>query len=210
LGATSQEDLAAALEQDMLALYREARPLHAHEGSSLRLANQMEPAFVAEIPVQFQAEFPRATVYSQPLDGGHRMLLVVHQRANDGQLSASNAEVLQAVAGHLGKLLTCLLIWISRPEALGAPFDRLTDREWMVLRGLNSECGEKQLADELGLSPHTLHSHIKSIYRKLGVQGRLPMLLRAQEAIRGLRIRQMNAHGPKVEEPTNLGTAIAV
>ena len=62
----------------------------------------------------------------------------------------------------------------------------------MVLRGLNSDAGEKQLADELGLSPHTLHSHIKSIYRKVGVQGRLPLLLRAEEAMRGLRVGRLN------------------
>ena len=62
----------------------------------------------------------------------------------------------------------------------------------MVLRGLNSDAGEKQLADQLGLSPHTLHSHIKSIYRKVGVQGRLPLLLRAEEAMRGLRADRVN------------------
>ena len=71
----------------------------------------------------------------------------------------------------------------SQPKALGAAFERLTDREWMVLQGLNSDAGEKQLADQLGLSPHTLHSHIKSIYRKVGVQGRLPAAARARECI---------------------------
>jgi DNA-binding NarL/FixJ family response regulator len=110
----------------------------------------------------------------------------------------------------LGKLLACLVVWLAQPETLGSPFDRLTDREWMVLRGLNSECGEKQLADQLGLSPHTLHSHIKSIYRKVGVQGRLPLLLRAQQAMRVLRVGQMNGycHGP--EALTNQRTAVAV
>jgi DNA-binding NarL/FixJ family response regulator len=65
------------------------------------------------------------------------------------------------------------------------------------------------LAGRLGLSPHTLHSHIKSIYRKVGVQGRLPLLLRAQGAVRALRIRQMNGHSGGAEA-TEQRTAVAV
>jgi DNA-binding NarL/FixJ family response regulator len=118
--------------------------------------------------------------------------------------------VLQAVARQLSQLLSSLVVWLARPEALGDPFDRLTDREWMVLRGLNSEAGEKQLADQLGLSPHTLHSHIKSIYRKVGVQGRLPLLLHAQQALRALRVKQVNGNPPAPVSDGGQRTALAV
>jgi DNA-binding CsgD family transcriptional regulator len=77
---------------------------------------------------------------------------------------------------HLVKTIRATVMWQSNPQSLGQPYDRLTEREWTVLVGLNSEDGEKQLADRLSLSPHTLHSHIKSIYRKLGVQGRLSLM----------------------------------
>jgi DNA-binding CsgD family transcriptional regulator len=210
LGATSCVESSGTLEQDLLTLHEQTRPLSAGDGAALRSTSEVDLADVTEVPVQFQAEFPRATVFAQSLEGGHRMLLVVHQKAHAPHLSAPISELLQGVARQLGKLMSCLLAWMSQPETLGAPFDRLTDREWMVLRGLNSECGEKQLADQLGLSPHTLHSHIKSIYRKVGVQGRLPLLLRAQQAIRTLRIRKMNGHCPATEESANKRTALAV
>src|SRR5512146_2185357 len=82
---------------------------------------------------------------------------------------------------------------MTRHGAVGKPCDRLTDREWIVLRHLDSDAGEKQLADQLNLSPHTLHSHIKSIYRKVGVQGRLPLLIRFNTALRELRNSSINA-----------------
>jgi DNA-binding NarL/FixJ family response regulator len=96
---------------------------------------------------------------------------------------------LELAGGHLVTQLGAMLAWIADSSVLGTPFDRLTDREWVVLQGLQSEDGEKQLADRLELSPHTLHSHIKSIYRKLGVQGRLPVLMRLGAAQRAYRMR---------------------
>jgi len=210
LAANSAGQSDDALEQDMLTLYQQTRPLPANDGPALRHAAELEATEVTEVPVQSQAEYPRATVFTQSLEGGHRMLLVVHQKVHDPHLSAAITEILQAVGKPLSKLLSCLVAWLTRPEALGAPFDRLTDREWMVLRGMNSECGEKQLADQLGLSPHTLHSHIKSIYRKVGVQGRLPLLLRAQEAMRNLRVSQMNGHCQPPVKEAGQRTALAV
>ncbi len=162
----------------------------------LRLANgagHSEAGF-AELEVHGFAMFPRAMVFARTIDASHRMCLIIHQRPDQMALSEGVADTLLMIAGQLSKLLRCLFAAADHPEVLGGPFDRLTGREWIVLRGLNSEDGEKQLADRLGLSPHTLHSHIKSIYRKLGVQGRLPLLLRLNEAQRDLRIATMNAH----------------
>lgn len=210
LGATSRAEASGALEQDLLTLHQQTRPVDASENPAVHLTSLVESADVTEVPVQFQAEFPRATVFTHSLEGSHRLLLVVHQKAHDPHLSAPITEILQAVTRQLGKLIACLLVWMTQPDALGDPFERLTGREWMVLRGMNSDCGEKQLADQLGLSPHTLHSHIKSIYRKVGVQGRLPLLLRAQEAMRVLRIRQMSRPSPTAGDLAHQRTAIAV
>jgi DNA-binding NarL/FixJ family response regulator len=101
-----------------------------------------------------------------------------------------------------------MLAWQDSPRLLGSAFERLTEREWVVLRGLNSDDGEKQLADRLSLSPHTLHSHIKSIYRKVGVQGRLPLLLRLNTAIRELRQTSINSVSAPRHEPQNLAVAV--
>jgi LuxR family maltose regulon positive regulatory protein len=40
------------------------------------------------------------------------------------------------------------------------------------LRYLLSGDSEKQIAHKLARSPHTVHTHVKSIYRNLGVSSR--------------------------------------
>ena len=39
---------------------------------------------------------------------------------------------------------------------------------------------EKKLAEDLGVSPHTVHTHIKKIYRKLQVNSRAEAVLKAR------------------------------
>ncbi len=46
----------------------------------------------------------------------------------------------------------------------------LTDREREVLRGLVDGLSYKQVADALGVSPNTVRTHVKALYRKLQVQ----------------------------------------
>ncbi len=115
----------------------------------------------------------------------HAMMLIMHQPL----ARTERIELLDILANHLSKALFAALSWQVYPTPLGEPFTALTEREWVVLCGLRSEDGEKQLADRLHLSPHTLHSHIKSIYRKMGVQGRLPLLQKLDQAILDYRIR---------------------
>jgi DNA-binding CsgD family transcriptional regulator len=146
----------------------------------------------AEVAVANFTAFPKALVFARTIDEHYRLCLIIHQRGGQTAPSTTQTDSLIMVAGLLAKLLGCMLAWQDRPEILGSEFERLTDREWVVLRGLNSDDGEKQLADRLSLSPHTLHSHIKSIYRKVGVQGRLPLLQRLSTSIRELRRLQIN------------------
>lgn len=205
-GAIGAAENNGAFAQDLLAIYQQTRPLSAQDRPTLRPVfdlDEIRPDDVSEMSVQRLAAFPRATVFARTIDDQHRLLLVVHQRAEQANLSAEQSEVFQLISSQLAKLLECLMIWTARPQQLGAPFSRLTDRELMVLRGLDSDVGEKQLADQLGLSPHTLHSHIKSIYRKVGVQGRLPLLLRVEETMRGLRrtrLSKRTAPGAAINE----------
>lgn len=56
----------------------------------------------------------------------------------------------------------------------------LTRREREVLQGIASGLSEKKLADSLSLSPHTIHTHIKKIYRKLQVNSRAEAVLKAR------------------------------
>jgi DNA-binding CsgD family transcriptional regulator len=49
------------------------------------------------------------------------------------------------------------------------PIHVLTPRELAVVRLLGSGCSYRQVAAQLGISPHTVVSHIKNLYRKLDV-----------------------------------------
>ena len=61
-----------------------------------------------------------------------------------------------------------------------APDSELTERELAVLRLLTGGSSEREIGQELFLSFHTVHSHVKSIYRKLGVSSRADALATAR------------------------------
>ena len=63
-----------------------------------------------------------------------------------------------------------------RPRRKGT---RLSDRELVVLRMLRGPLSERDIGRELYLSHNTIHSHTRSIYRKLGVSSRADALQRA-------------------------------
>jgi DNA-binding NarL/FixJ family response regulator len=48
----------------------------------------------------------------------------------------------------------------------------LTDREWQVLDLMSGGASNEDIARELVLSPETVRSHLKNLYRKLGVRSR--------------------------------------
>jgi two-component system, NarL family, response regulator LiaR len=48
----------------------------------------------------------------------------------------------------------------------------LTDREWEVLDLLSTGAGTEEIARTLVLSTETVRSHLKNLYRKLGVRSR--------------------------------------
>jgi len=50
-----------------------------------------------------------------------------------------------------------------------------------VLRLLGSDLSQRDIGRELSVSHNTIHSHIESIYRKLGVSSRAAGLQRARE-----------------------------
>ena len=65
--------------------------------------------------------------------------------------------------------------------APSAPSPHLTDREEEVVRALASGKVNKQLAGMLGVSESTFKTHLRAIYRKLGVKTRVQAAGRARE-----------------------------
>jgi len=59
--------------------------------------------------------------------------------------------------------------------------DTLSERELVVLRALTGPLSEREIGRELYLSHNTIHSHTRSIYRKLGVSSRNEAIRRGRE-----------------------------
>lgn len=53
---------------------------------------------------------------------------------------------------------------------------RLSDREAEVVLSVVDDLKESAIASRLGISPHTVHTHIERLYRKLGVRSRVELL----------------------------------
>jgi len=69
------------------------------------------------------------------------------------------------------------------PAFVEAPIvEPLTEREMDVLDGLAKRLSNKEIAEELAISPHTIKRHTTSIYGKLGVSGRRQAVRRAMAA----------------------------
>jgi LuxR family maltose regulon positive regulatory protein len=69
----------------------------------------------------------------------------------------------------------------TRQEGLIEP---LTDRELSIVRLLPAPSSLRELASELFVTPNTLKTHLRAIYRKLGAESREEAVIRARE--RGL------------------------
>ena len=72
---------------------------------------------------------------------------------------------------------------VSRGAAVraAAPRDQLTDRELAVLRLLSTELTRAQIADALYVTPNTVKTHVRGIYRKLDASNREEVVARARE-----------------------------
>lgn len=85
----------------------------------------------------------------------------------------------RASAKTLGALLPLLArrAWSALP-AVG-PISWMTDREQDVLDRLILGRSVREIAEELGRSPHTVHDHVKSLHRKLNASSRGELVARA-------------------------------
>lgn len=83
----------------------------------------------------------------------------------------------------------------------------LTAREQLILEELALGKSVKQIADDIGRSPHTVHDHVKSLHRKLNASSRGELIARALGHLpQGARIRDRyrSAQSGGVETVTTL------
>jgi len=64
-------------------------------------------------------------------------------------------------------------VWMTIVESL-----RLSAREAEIARLLLDDATEGAIADALSISPHTVHTHLERLYRKLQVKSRCQVVTR--------------------------------
>ena len=118
-------------------------------------------------------------IWGQPLDllDGLIALAPTVAGAGDRERAAAlfqEAEELAARCANPGALPERLRA--ARSAAEPAPAGELTERERTVLRLLSGGMSEREIAAELFLTFNTVHTHVKSLYRKLDVSSRADAL----------------------------------
>jgi LuxR family transcriptional regulator, maltose regulon positive regulatory protein len=160
----------------------EVGEVHTARGAALAAHGRHQEA----LPELEQGVFLRR-LWAQPLDlvDGLIALAPVAAAAGDRERAADLfAEAERVLAGCPdpgalpGRLATAKrAAGVVRP-ATGAT---LSEREHTVLRLLTGGRSEREIGRELYLSFNTVHSHVKSIYRKLGVSSRSEAIARARD-----------------------------
>jgi ATP/maltotriose-dependent transcriptional regulator MalT len=104
----------------------------------------------------------------------------IASRARLAEAADALARVPDAAALHerLEALRHRLRLRVSQRDHLPEP---LSERELGILRLLGGSLSQPEIAAELGISAHTVKSHARAIYRKLGVSTRDEALSEARD-----------------------------
>jgi two-component system, NarL family, response regulator LiaR len=84
---------------------------------------------------------------------------------------------------QLGRVLGELREDIRRAQRREGPLDDLTPRQRDVLMRFAEGCSPARIADDLGVSAHTVRTHTNKIFTKLGVHSRLEAVAVARDAL---------------------------
>ncbi len=106
---------------------------------------------------------------SQPWQGPISHVFSINRAANDVPFTLADRNLVRLVHEELGMLFELKLQMTTANETI--PSD-LSPRLQTVLICLLSGEGEKQIAARTGLSSHTVHDHVRSLYRKFDVRSR--------------------------------------
>jgi LuxR family maltose regulon positive regulatory protein len=103
-------------------------------------------------------------------EGFRRTVLEQGPDVLDLLLSSTPTPVLEDYVGEL--IQRASSVAPARPPPVTSLVDPLSKREVIVLRYLCSRLTHQEIASALYISQNTLKSHLKSVYRKLGVASR--------------------------------------
>ena len=155
------------------------------KGEALTALKRLEEATEALEDAKFGAELRQAPSIHWRI---HRSLGQVYKllkRENEAQNEWKEArEIISKLAATIDKtslrehfvqaaLQTLPLEKPLLPRRMSVgSFDGLTEREIEVLRSVAQGLTDVQVAERLVISPRTVHSHLNSIYSKLGISSR--------------------------------------
>jgi LuxR family transcriptional regulator, maltose regulon positive regulatory protein len=167
------EAMDQAREQGLLEA-REVGEVHTAHGVALAAHGRREEA----MPALEQGVFLRR-LWGQPLDLVDGLIALAAATAGVGDRERAaelfrEAEATLATCPDAG-VLPERLAAARRAAGLGRAAtgrDELSERELQVLALLGGGLSEREIGEELFLSFNTVHSHVKSVYRKLGVSSR--------------------------------------
>ena len=155
--------------------------VHTARGAALAAQGRIEEALAA----LERGVFLRR-LWGQPLDLADGLIELASAQDRDAA-AATLAEAEAVLAGCRDPgALPVRLAAARRAAGLarGAAGVTLTERELTVLQRLEGGRSEREIGRELFLSFNTVHTHVKAVYRKLGVSSRAEALARARD--RGL------------------------
>jgi DNA-binding NarL/FixJ family response regulator len=65
---------------------------------------------------------------------------------------------------------------------------KLSGQELQIVRGVFDDCTEFAIANNLRVSPHTVHTHCERLYHKLAVTDRVKLVLRVMDEFIALTV----------------------
>ena len=161
----------------------EVGEVHTAHGVALAAAGRREEALAA----LEQGVFLRR-LWGQPLDLADGLVALAPAVAATGDRARAadlfgEAEALLGGCRDAG-VLPARLAAAKRTAGFGraaAGGGALSERELMVVRLLSGGLSEREIGQELFVSYNTVHTHVKSVYRKLGVSSRADAVARARD-----------------------------
>ena len=122
----------------------------------------------------------------------HRIFVALCRGANGYSLKTDPLEQLEraiedtcVVGGYISPAIAGIVMRFFQRGGIGNPnveYYPLTPREMEVLELLGDHYTYQRIADSLHVTYHTVHEHIKSIYRKLHVNSKSEAIMRAVES----------------------------
>jgi two-component system, NarL family, invasion response regulator UvrY len=155
----------------------------------LLIVDYNTPGYITKADlVEVKEHFPETNVLIMSSDNDKSSILQVLQSGAIGYLTkeCSREEILMAVYAvargekfFCHKVLNIIMEKHFSPEPVEVVPGILTVRETEILKLLASGYSTQKVADELYLSPHTVHTHRKSIIKKLGIKSPTEFVIHA-------------------------------